>query len=111
LLAAGRFQEALAEEDKAIAVAKSSLTDTDQEYAMPFYWRAIIEARLGQADAALADFSIAEETHRRAIKILPDMKQMYSRYLAVILKTHAALLDQMGKPRDAAQLRDEAAAL
>ena len=111
LLAAGKLQEAFAAEDKAVTVAKAHLKDTDQEYAMPFYWRALVEQGLGQGDAALADFSIAEETHRRAIVHLPEMKQMYSGYLASILKQHATLLESMGKPADAAKLRAEAASL
>jgi lipopolysaccharide biosynthesis regulator YciM len=78
---------------------------------MPFCWRAIVEARLGQVDAALADFNIAEETHRKAIHHLPEMKKNYSAYLASILKQHAALLDQLGRPADAEKLRAEAAAL
>ncbi len=111
LLAAGRLQEALAAEDKAVEVAKAHLKDTDQEYAMPFYGRALAEQSLGQGDAALADFNTAEETHRRAIAHLPEMKQMYSRYLASILRQHAALLESMGKQADAVKLRAEAASL
>jgi TonB family protein len=111
LLAAGRLQEALAAEGKAVEVAKAHLKDTDQEYAMPFYWRAITEAQLGDGEAASADLTIAEETHRKAITHLPEMKERYSRYLAAILKQHAALLDQMGKTADAAKLRAEASSL
>jgi TonB family protein len=111
LLTAGKFQEALAEEDKAIDVAKAHLNNTDQEYAMPFYWRAMVKEALGQGDSASTDLTAAEETHRKAIKHLPEAKEMYSRYLASILKQHAALLDQMGRPAEAAKLRAEAASL
>jgi hypothetical protein len=111
LLLAGKPQEALAEENEAVYVAKAHLKDTDQEYAMPFYWRAMAEAALGQGDAASTDLGVAEETHRNAITHLPDMKQAYSRYLASILKQHATLLEQMGKPADAAKLRAEVASL
>jgi TonB family protein len=111
LLAGGKLSEALVEEDKAVEVAKAHLKDTDQEYAMPFFWRAMVEERLGQGEAASADLTIAEETHRRAIAHLPDAKKMYSGYLASILKQHAALLDQMGEPAEAAKLRAEAASL
>lgn len=69
------------------------------------------DAWLGQDDAALADFTIAEETHRRAIMNLPGMKKMYSKYLAEILKIHAALLDRMGRISEAAKLRAEAVSL
>jgi hypothetical protein len=92
-------------------VAITHLKETDQEYAMPFYWRAIAEAKLGQGEAASADLAIAEETHRRAIAHLPEMKKMYSQYLASILKQHATLLDEMGKPAEAAKLRAEASSL
>ena len=111
LLAVGRLDEALAEENSAVEIAKAHLTDLNQEYAMPFYWRALVEAHLGRGDAASADLTIAEETHRKAIQHLPEMKQIYSRYLASILKQHAALLDQMGKHDDAEKLRTEAASL
>ncbi len=111
LLMAGRAQEALDQENLAIAEAKKCLTDKDEEYASPYVWRAIAEANLGQGDAALADFQAAEETYRRAIANLPDMKKIYSQYLASTLKTHAALLDMMGRPDDAEKLRAEAAAL
>lgn len=111
LTAAGQFQEALAAEKKAIDLAQAHLKDTDQEYAMPFYWRAFPEAHLGQLDAASADLTIAEETHRRAIAHLPEEAKMYNGYLASILKQHAALLDVMGKTADADKLRAEAASL
>jgi TonB family protein len=111
LLMAGRAQEALDQEDLAIAEARKCLTDTDEEYATPFVWRAIVEANLGQGDSALADFQTAEETYRRAITHLPEMKKIYGRDLASNLRTHAALLDRMGKTADAEKLRAEAATL
>ena len=77
LLMAGRAQEALDQENLAISEAKKCLTDTDEEFATPFVWRAIVEANLGQGDAALADFQTAEETYRRAIAHLPNMKTIY----------------------------------
>jgi TonB family protein len=106
-----KAQAAIEQENKAIQEAKKCLTETNQEFAMPFYWRAIAEASLGQVDAAVADFEFSEETHRKAIAHLPEMKETYSKYLATILKTHAALLDQLRRPADAAKLRAEAAAL
>jgi TonB family protein len=105
---AGRFSEAIASENDAIAEAKKCLTETDQEYAMPFFWRAMAEANLGQADAVFSDLTMAEETHRRAIAHLPDMKRMYSQTLASILRQHAVFLDQMGRSEEAAKLRAEA---
>ena len=111
LILSGRPDEALAEENRAIDESKKCLTDTDEEYAMPFFWRAMAEPRLGQADATLADLKTAEETQRRAIVHLPEMKKTYSQDLASILKTHARLLDQVGRPEEAAKLRDEANSL
>ncbi len=111
LLMAGNALEALDQENLAIAEAKKRLTDTDEEYATPFVWRAIVEANLGKGDEALADFQAAEENYRRAIAHLPDMKKIYSQDLASTLKTHAGLLDMMGRTADAEKLRAEAAAL
>jgi tetratricopeptide (TPR) repeat protein len=109
LLAAGRPQEALEQEDLAIAESKKCLTDKDEEYAIPFFWRAVIESHLGQNDAALADFATAESSERKAILNLPDMKTRYGQELASMRKQHAALLDMMGRPADAEKLRAEAA--
>lgn len=111
LLMGGRAQEALEEENLAIAEARKCLTDTDEEYATPYVWRAVVEANLGRGDSALADFQTAEETYRRAIAHLPDMKKIYSQNLASTLKTHATLLDSMGRTAEAEKLRAEAAAL
>lgn len=111
LLLAGKAQEALAQEDLAVAEAHKCLTDTDEEYAMPYFWRAMAEAHLGSVDATLSDLQISEDTLRRAIIHLPEMKRPYSQYLSSILKQHASLLDQLGRPADAEKLREEAAAL
>lgn len=111
LISAGNASDALEQENLAIEEAKKCLTDTDEEYGMPFFWRAIVEANLGHADAALADFQTAEETHRKAIIHLPDMKNTYSKYLASILRTHAALLDRLGRSPEAEKLKAEAASL
>lgn len=111
LLLTGKLKEALAEENSAIAVAKIRLKDTDVEYAWPFYWRGAVEANLGDDEAASADLSVAEETIRKAITHLPEMKEMYGRNLATVLKQHAELLDRMSRTADAAKLRAEAASL
>jgi tetratricopeptide (TPR) repeat protein len=111
LLMASRAQDALEQDNLAVAEAKKCVTDKDEEYAEPFFWRAIAEAHLGDANSALGDFETAEATMHRAIINLPDMKAHYSSYLAAILKQHAALLDLMGRQDEAAKLRTEAAAL
>lgn len=111
LIPSGRLVEALAEENTAVEESKKWLKETDQEYAMPFFWRAMVEARLGQADATFTDLQIAEETHRRAIAHLPEMKKSYGETLASILKTHANFLDQVGRPQEAVKLRAEAGSL
>ena len=111
LLLADKKQAALAQEYMAVDEVRKCLTDKDQEYAMPFFWRGVVEANLGQNDPALADFTVAEATHRRAIANMPDMKAKYSPLLAAILKEHASLLDRMGRADEAAKLRAEAASL
>lgn len=111
LLMAGTVQEALEQENLAVAEAKRCVTDKDEEYAEPFFWRAIVEANLGDTNGSMSDFHTAEETMRRAIINLPDMKEHYNQYLAAILKQHAAVMEMLGKPADAEKLREQAAAL
>ncbi|HLJ76445.1 MAG TPA: energy transducer TonB [Acidobacteriaceae bacterium] len=111
LLAADQPKNALAAEDRAIELAKIRLKDADQEYAMPFFWRAVVEMRLGEFTGASDDFATAEATHRKAIEQLPSMAKMYGTYLASILNIHAQLLEGMGKTREANALRVEAASL
>ena len=107
LLAAGRAADALEQESLAIQEAKKCLTSIDEEYGMPFFWRAMAEAKLGRVETALNDFETAENTHRKAIQNLPKMRKTYGKYLAMILTQHAALLDQIGRPKDAERLRTE----
>lgn len=111
LLSAGRPQEALEQENLAIAESTKCLTDKDEEYAIPFFWRAFIEMKLGRNDAALGDFATAELSERKAILNLPDMKTRYGQELASMLKQHASLLDMIGRTAEADKLRAEAAAL
>jgi len=109
LLDGGRSLEALEQENLAIEESRKCLKDTDQEYAMPFFWRALVEESMGQDEPALVDFKTAEEAHRRAIVHLPDMKANYGKTLASILRYHAQLLEIMGRSDEAAELRAEAA--
>jgi len=109
LLLANKKQAALAQEYQAVDEARKCLTDKDQEYAMPYFWRGVVEDNLGQNDEALADYTVAENTHRKAIANLPQMTKQYGPLLAAILNKHAALLDKMGRADEAAKLRAEAA--
>jgi TonB family protein len=111
LLNAGQPDEALNQETQATQVARTHLKDNQEEYASPFAWKAIVEVALGNAAEADADFTIAEQTMRKAILDLPDMKGNYSRYLAVYLRQHGALLDQIGRSSEASKLRAEADSL
>ena len=111
LLDGGRLSEALEQENLAIEESRKCYKETDQESAMPFFWRALVEENMGRGEQALADFMIAEETHRRAIAHLPEMKEHYSNTLATILQYHAALLEIMGRSGEATKLRAEAASL
>lgn len=111
LLVLGRGPDALDAENKAVDVAKAHLPESAQEYAMPFYWRALVESHFHDGTGASTDLSTAEESYRKAMTASPRMKAIYSQYLVRILRQHAALLDAMGKSTDGDKLRDEAAKL
>lgn len=111
LLAVGRGPEALAAENQAVAIAKAHLRDSDQEYAMPFYWRALVESHFHDGVSASADLTQVEESYRKAMAANPRMRPIYKQYLARILRQHAALLDALGRASDADKVRSEAASL
>jgi hypothetical protein len=111
LLIVGRGPDALAAENNAVDVAKAHLPDSSQEYAMPFYWRALVESHFHDGTRASSDLGTAEDTYRKAMTASPRMKPIYTQYLVRILRQHAALLDAMGKQSDADKLRDQAAKL
>ena len=111
LLMSGRAEDALDQENQAFIEALKCVTDQDEEYAGPLFWRAIAEANLGKDEAALNDFLAAESTLRHAMANLPDMRKNYKEYLAAVMKQHAMLLDRMGKKEQADKLRADAAAL
>jgi TonB family protein len=111
LLMSGNAQAALEQVNLAIKEAKKCLTDKDEDYVKLYFWRAAAQVKLGNDNAAPADYQTAEEICRRAIASSSEMKVTYSRDLAVVLKAHAALLDKMGKTAEADKLRAEAAAL
>ena len=111
LALAKRYDDALAEVNKAVEVAKAHLKVSDEQYAMPFYWRAMVELHLRQTDAAFTDLSIAEATYGRAIAAKPEMRDKYSHFLVSTLMQHASLLDRMARPAEAAKLREEVRAI
>jgi TonB family protein len=111
LMMSGNAQGALEQENLAIKEARKCFTNQDEGYAKLYYWRGAAEAKLGNGDAATADYQNAEAICRLAIANLPQSKEIYSPDLAAILKAHANLLDSMGKTAEAEKLRAEAAAL
>lgn len=110
-LALGRGPEALAAENTAVDLAKAHFPDSDQEYAMPFYWRALVESHFHDGAAASADLALAEDSYRKAMIASPRMRPIYKQYLARILRQHAELLAAMGQAADADKLRAEATSL
>ncbi len=113
LIDAGKFEEALEEENTAFDDARKYLKDSDQELANPIYWRAVAKLRLGKTDAALADFGIAEEIDKRAIVAAKDAetKRRYAQLLGALMRQHARLLDRLGREAEADKLRLQANAL
>lgn len=111
LLALGRGPEALDAENQAVILAKAHLHESDQEYAMPFYWRALVESHFHDGVSASGDLTIVEDSYGKALAASPRMRPIYEQYLARILRQHAALLDAMGKSADGDKLRAEAASL
>ena len=57
------------------------------------------------------DYRVAETSYRNAIANLPDMKQVYGRYLAHTLAYHSVLETQTGHPENAAKMQAEALSL
>lgn len=111
LLALGRGPDALKAENSAVDLARAHLRDSDQQYAMPFYWRALVESHFHDGVSACDDLTLVEDTYRKAMAASPRMQPIYRQYLARILRQHADLLDAMGKSTDADKLRTEAARL
>jgi hypothetical protein len=111
LLILGRGPDALAAENKAVDLAKAHFPDSNQEYAMPFYWRALVESHFHDGANASSDLSIVEDSYRKAMDKSPRMRPIYSQYLVRILRQHAALLDAMGKTEDGDKLRAQATKL
>jgi len=104
----GDLPRALTEFHKDVSLAEKSLTPTDAEYATAYYWLAFVEHASQMPSEAEHDYSTSEASYRKAIVNLPDMKQIYSRYLAHTLAYHSVLASQSGQADRANAMRQEA---
>jgi TonB family protein len=92
-------------------MADKYLKPTDAEYATAYYWQAFGEHSSHLLKEAERDYSIAESSYRKAIINLPDMKTIYSRYLAHTLAFHSVLMEQTGDLERMKAMREEAISL
>lgn len=104
----GDLPKALAEFQRTIEIANKSLTPTDAEYGSAYYWQAFAEHASKMFSEAERDYGIAEHSFRKAMVNLPDMKQIYGRYLSQALVYHAILRKQTGKDDTAQAMISEA---
>ncbi len=104
----GNAAEALKAFHKATAVAETSLTSIDVEYAAAYYWQAFAEHASRMPVEAERDYTISETSFRKAILNLPDMKNIYERELAHTLAFHSVLAQQTGREAQAAAMQKEA---
>jgi tetratricopeptide (TPR) repeat protein len=103
----GNAAEALSAFQKTTAIAET-LTATDDEYALAYYWEAYAEHSLGMPVEAERDYNIAESSFRKAIVDMPNMKNIYSKQLAHTLALHSVLAHQTGKDADSFAMQKEA---
>jgi TonB family protein len=104
----GDMPAALAEFELAVDIAEKSLTSKDAEYATAYYWRAFAEHALKMPIEAERDYTKAETSYREAMVHLPNMKQIYARYLAHTLAYHSVLAEQTGHADLAKKMQSEA---
>ena len=104
----GDLPRALGEFHKTTEVAEKSLTSKDAEYGSAYYWLAFAEHASKMQSEAERDYIKAEDSYRKAIENLPDMKQIYSRYLAHTLAYHSILALQTGHEDQARAMQAEA---
>ena len=104
----GDLPKALVEFHRTIEIAEKSLTSKDAEYGTAYYWQAFAEHASKMPDEAERDYRTAEESFRKAMVNLPDMKQIYGRYLSQSLVYHAILCKQTGKDDTAQAMISEA---
>ncbi len=108
LFDAGDPQSALIPLHKALAVAQTSLTESDAEYASVFFSQALAEHALKQYDLAEKDYTTAQDSYRNAIVSLPEMTKQYSYSLSRALAFHAVLESQTDHPEEMKKLATEA---
>jgi TonB family protein len=104
----GDLPNALVEFHKTTEVAEKSLTSRDAEYGSAYYWLAFGEHASKMQSEAERDYSKAEDSYRKAMENLPDMKQIYGRYLAHTLAYHSVLAAQTGRENEAKAMQAEA---
>jgi TonB family protein len=107
----GQLPAALAQLRLTTASADKYLKPSDVEYGSAYYWQAFAEHSSHMLTEADRDYSIAEASYRKAIVSLPDMKPMYSRYLAHSLAFHSVLMEQTGDLVRMKTMREEASSI
>jgi TonB family protein len=107
----GSVPEALIQFHQAVDIAQKRLTNKNAEYGTAFYWLAYAEHVSHMPAEADQDYATAELAYRNAIADLPDMKKIYSRYLAHTLAFHSVLENQTGHADEAKAMRAEALSL
>jgi TonB family protein len=101
--------DALAEADKAVAVAKLG-HDSSHDIALAYATRAQAESSLNKLSAADADLTIAEDAEHGAIATIQSdtMKKNYVNVLKAILYLHSRVLTSMGNAQTGRTEIDEA---
>jgi TonB family protein len=104
----GDLPKALVQFHQTTELAEKSLTATDAEYGTAYYWQAFGEHASKMPTEAERDYSKAEDSYRKAMINLPDMRQIYGRYLAHTLAYHSVLALQTGRENQAKAMQAEA---
>jgi TonB family protein len=104
----GDLPKALEQFHRATENAEKSLTSKDAEYGTAYYWQAFGEHASKMPIEAERDYSKAEDSYRKAMVNLPDMKQIYGRDLAHTLAYHSVLAQQTGRNDQAKAMQTEA---
>lgn len=107
----GDLPKALIEFHRTVEIAEKSLTSKDAEFGSAFFWQAFAEHASRMLGEAERDYSVAEDSYRKAILNLPDMKQIYGRYLAHTLVYHSVLAQQTGHDEESVKMKEEAVQL